>query len=316
MKKKFKKAAQNLGLINQTQQTVTNTLYPITECYNTIKHMFSPPEVEKLVIEPEAWFKLMYFIHLIGDYEISGFGRIQETDEEGTYSLIDVDIIKQTVRGAYVESDEDAVLDFIRRVPVDQRKEWTLDWHSHVNMGTTPSGTDWTNYSDMLKARSGIQFPAMIVNKRDEYTAYQIISEAKHTEIDIYKRAIMGETVPEERLVEIYNECKQKVQTLCTKYAAATGTWYKPQSTTWSNNNQKGWTYYDETDDGYYPRHYWEDEEDDEVVEAKKQGFVFDDDDTDYACDYCGAALTTTEEISNRCCKTCWADFTNNRWSK
>lgn len=270
--------------------------YPVTECFQIIKNMYVEPKYTKLYITAEAWIKLMCFIHLIGDYEISGFGRIQNID--GIMTVTDFDILKQEVRGAYVEASEDAVMDFIRRTPKEQRGEWTFDWHSHVEMGTTPSGTDWNNYKEMLAARMNEQFPFMIVNKRQEVTSCCYISEGRHPAISVL---ILKDSVSEDRMFEIYEECKAKIETLCTKYVAKTTvyTGTGTTSTIWDkSSNYKssrvgfenyGYGYNYGWDNGY--DYDWEDDE--EVIEAKKQGYVFDDEPTMEVdvCPECGTKL-------------------------
>ena len=153
------------------QQTAPQK-YEVTECYYTIKNMFAQPAITELYITAQAWTKLMCFIHLVGDYEISGFGRIQTEDiQDGQRSVVtDFDIIKQEVKSAYVESDAQAVMDFLRKIPTEQRNEWTLDWHSHVNMGTFASGVDEGYQKDLVAQLGQDMFEIfLILNKKGEH---------------------------------------------------------------------------------------------------------------------------------------------------
>lgn len=279
--------------------TPVKSKYIVTECYNIVRNMFVQPEITEMAITARAWRKLMCFIHLVGEFEITGFGRIQRDIEVAgkvyPFVVTDFDIIEQEVKSAYVEADADAVLDFMRKLPADQRNEWTLDWHSHVNMGVTPSGTDWTNYSSMLTARMQKQFPAMIVNKSGNVSMHQIITAAKHPEIRVLIETSTDLT--EEEFSAIYYECKEKVENLCTK-----ATVYQTTTTVWNGGSN-----YQGTANGYYGdyKRWWEEEddyygdgdvytspksqgsllnpkkeevdEDPEVVAAKQAGFVFDD---------------------------------------
>ena len=257
--------------------------YPVTECLNILKNLWEKPEYTKLTFTSKAYLKLIAFINLIGDYEISGFARIE--DVNGEAYITDVDILKQRVKGAYVEASEDAVMDFLRRIPKEQYGQWTLDWHSHVNMSTSPSGTDWNNYAEMLTARMGKQFPFMIVNKREEITAYQYMSESRHKEIKMY---IDQTPMSEDDILSLYNECKEKVETLCTKEIEATvtvasnpfekkeskGVVYSPSK----NNYVSRWDQEYEYND-YYGRKWYEDDDDDII---------------DY-CTECGKPLDTKD---------------------
>lgn len=319
----IKKASGSLNILkkssftnNQTSSPVTQSLYPVTECLQYLKNLYTQPTYKKLTITAYAWAKLMAFIHLVGDYEISGFGRIQDD------KVTDFDIIKQEVRSTYVESDADAVLDFIMNVPQDQRTEWTLDWHSHVEMGTTPSSTDWKNYYEMLQARQFKQFPAMIVNKKGNVTANQIICENKHTDITVYV-----ETTPleESEIEKIYQICKDRVQHYCTK-AIVTSSWSGYGATT-------GFTGRDYDDDEYYygwqqkktsdstinsskededkPRINMWDLSEAEIRKMEANGIVFDYEtgdayEEDECCQECLKPLKTETELEYGVCFDCF----------
>ena len=288
---------------------------------NKVKEiLITEPDFTELYISSKAWYKLVAFINLVGDYEISGFGRIQKLKyEDGVTrdTVTDFDIIQQEVKAAYVESDEDAILEFLMKIPNEQRSEWTLDWHSHVNMGTTPSGTDWENYSDMLKARMGKQFPIMIVNKKGSVTSYQIINESRH---DPIKVTILQQALPDPEIEELYEECKVKVEELCTRPAVTT----TKKVVGFTNNNngwagRQGYDYYDYDYGygyGYDNKKWWEQADDEEVQLAKQNGYVFDDEptqdaqDQDYSmfCAECGKPLDkrNLEEINMGVCSECF----------
>jgi len=327
----IRKAASGLDLIRQAAQTTVQTaLYPVTECLQFLKNMYTKPTYETLTITNYAWTKLMAYIHLVGDYEISGFGRI-EGDK-----ITDFEIIRQEVKSTYVESDADAVLEFIMKLPPEQRTEWTLDWHSHVNMGTTPSSTDWDNYSEMLIARQNKQFPAMIVNKSGNVTAYQIICDNRHTPI-----SIKLDTTPmaEQDIDTLYEHCKSNVQHFCTKAvtyttSSRTNASTYPADYNWYNN------YYDNDEDWYDA---WEKKYDSKKKEEEKlntateeirprvrdidlsyaqqlkmeeDGYVFDEEtgeaySEDELCSECGKPLKTETEMDYGICFECFKKAMN-----
>lgn len=191
--------------------------YEVTECYDYLKELFypTPPKYTALTFTAEAWYKLMCFIHLVGDYEITGFGRVIDD------KIVDVEILKQTVRSSTVDVDVDEMLRFIMKQPQDQRGQWVLDWHSHVNMGTFVSGTDSTNYSLQYKARLNSQYPYLIVNKHQSCLCECYVNPSKQTKIDL---KIIKSTIFEERLKAIYEYCKKQVSELCSKVSYATTT--------------------------------------------------------------------------------------------
>lgn len=310
-------ATKSATITAPAQTVVTNAKYPVTECYYAVRNMFVQPSITELYITARAWIKLMCFIHLVGEYEISGFGRIQEnieTPDGPRLAVTDFDIIKQEVKSAYVESDAQAVMDFLRKLPNDQRNEWTLDWHSHVNMGTTPSGTDWTNYKDMLSARMQKQFPAMIVNKSGNVTAHQIITDAKHPEIKV---KVIMQDLTDEQFDSIYRECKEKVETLCRKAVV----------TTYSYANNYSWndSYYKGTGVGFQnsagsakksdekplsQRRWWEEDDEDEdedVRLAEAAGYIFTQD----VCPECGLVVEEGDSTFKKwgICSSCFAEY-------
>lgn len=209
----------------------TKECYPITDCLDIIKGMFITPKYSQLTITAEAWVKLMCLINLVGDYEISGFGRIVNG------KIVDFDILEQEVKPAYVESDAEAVTKFLMSLPEEQIAEWELDWHSHVNMGTHPSGTDTSNYAKMFEARMRKQFPFMIVNKKGEVTLQQYISSARMEDIDV---SLEDGDVPETKINEIYEKCRKLVQEKCRRSVVVTT--YQTTTSTWNpeQNKKKG----------------------------------------------------------------------------
>lgn len=332
----IRKAANGLDLLRKAAQTttraITQTIYPVTECLQFLKNMYTQPTYTDLTITNYAWTKLMAYIHLVGDYEISGFGRIQNN------KITDFEIIKQEVKSAYVESDADAVLEFIMSIPADQRTEWTLDWHSHVNMGTSPSTTDWTNYSEMLVARQNKQFPAMIVNKAGNVTAYQIICDNRHTQITVHL-----DTTPlaEQDIEKLYAECKQNVEQKCRK--ATTYTTYNTERTSntisypayrdpyWYADNDEDW--YDKWDQQYERNKKKSEsttEEENEIkprikdtdlsyaqqLKMEADGYVFDEETgeaygEDECCSECGKPLKTETEMDYGVCFNCFQKAMN-----
>lgn len=182
-------------------------MYNVTECFDIIKGLAQYPKYTKLIFDAKAYLKLMCYIHLIGDYEIGGFGRIQDS------KVIDIKILRQQVRPATVDSDEIAIAEFMRSVPPQELSEWELDWHSHVNMSTYPSNTDWGNYASMQELRMGQQYPILVINKTEAYTCKNYINAYRTPDIKV---DVETAHFSEDELLEIYSQCKKDIQELCT----------------------------------------------------------------------------------------------------
>lgn len=93
--------------------------------------------------------------------EIAGWGHYNA--ENGIYKL--APLIKQTVQAADVDTFPN---DILNDTKYDIR-DLIVQWHSHVDMGVTPSSTDKQNIEDCLEL-----FPmliSIIVNCKNEYSA-------------------------------------------------------------------------------------------------------------------------------------------------
>ena len=149
--------------------------------------MFLPPSFTKLEFTPYAWVKINCYINIIGDLEVTGLGKI----EDGL--ITDVKLLHQRVKPAFVECNPEAIADFMREVGMREISKWKLDWHSHVNMATSPSGTDWNNYEVMSELREGQQFPVMIVNKSQSVYCGCYMGKSSTKPIEIIKPEVMSE---------------------------------------------------------------------------------------------------------------------------
>lgn len=242
----------------------------VTECFNLIKHLLlnTKQYTEPLTFTPEAWVKINCYIHLIGNLEITGLGKIEDN------KITDVKLLTQEVRAAYVECDDDAISDFIQQHPTEAHL-WQLDWHSHVDMSTSPSGTDWKNYAEMQEIRMGNTFPFLVINKSQEMTAGEYIGGGKYHRLTINK----PESIPltQQQMKDIYEQCKADIQLHCTQYVA-TVTYGIPQHKYYGYNT----TNYYGVASGRYSQ--------------KK---------TTEQCLFCSADLTTQYERERKHCMEC-----------
>lgn len=185
-------------------------MFETTQCWDDIYELVFPtqPKWTSLTFDYKAWLKMQCYINLVGDYEITGFGRVVND------RIVDVKILKQEVKSATVDCDVDSMLEFMRSIPKDQIGQWILDWHSHVKMGVFASGTDTDNYKAQFEARCRNQFPLMIVNQLGEVYSRVYISPTKEAPL-----AIKLEKTPitKEELLALYEGCKKEVEELCSK---------------------------------------------------------------------------------------------------
>lgn len=266
--------------------------YQVTECLSVLLNRWKKPTYEKLTITAPAYVKLLAYINLVGDYEISGFGRVQKMDDE--YYITDFAILKQTIRSTYAEIDDMSIAQFIMSIPEDQQGEWVLDWHSHVRMSTSPSSTDMDNYEKMLEARLGTPFPVIIVNQDENVTAFEYLSRNKQEDIEVY---VSSETVAEETIRSIYAQCKEEVQEKCTRYIAQTTKKTKAQG------NSRYSEYY-----GYRNPWYAEDDDDEDVIDVTDDATITGPVGN---CEICGKALTSKDKFAAyyAVCNDCMEEY-------
>lgn len=281
------------------QMTKDKKLYQTTDCWRKILSLVFPekPKFSKLTFTYPAWLKLQCYINLIGDYEITGFGRIVDNH------IVDIKIIPQTVKSAEVDCDIDAMVDFIKQVPVSERGQWILDWHSHVNMGVFMSGTDSKNYEEQFEARLNQQFPVMIVNKRGEVWCNNYMETGlKPIEVTIDKDSI---PMTRETLLELYNECDNEVQNKCKKKEYST-------RTRWSYLYDKDSK--DKDDDDYDYNSWYSSYQDDRyntpTYKKKEDEKVSTVSDSDDHCLSCGTYLVNADEYDRLLCDDCWEKMT------
>jgi len=137
--------------------------------------MFKPMGDRGLSEVPTVWFHptamrmIQGWVDACGD-EISGLLSVVTVDPTTLYVKAAL-TCKQQCHGTYTILDDEEKGKIFATHPEPE----TLigHWHSHVNMGTSPSGQDDENYAEYMSAMGpGAQvFLALIANKKKELTA-------------------------------------------------------------------------------------------------------------------------------------------------
>lgn len=248
-----------------------------TDCLNQLVSWFYPekPKFEELVFTTKAWLKMITYAHLAGNLEISGYGRVVGNE------VLDVKLTEQEVESAKVSATAESQINFIRSIPKDQRGQWVLDWHSHVDMSAFSSSTDDNNYKTRWENNGEKQFPVLIVNKRQEYHAECYISPYNRKEIKV---KVKKDPFSKEEYIKMYEECVKDVEEL-VKEKTITYTRYS--------------SYWDK---------YWGSNSDKKIILPKKKGKKKEDDFTIKAetCVSCGCGLGSRAELIRGLCDDCW----------
>ena len=102
--------------------------------------------------------------------EIGWYGTVTKVPGlTGVYVIEDIIVYPQKVTGATCEQLDDKMFEFEMSLTTDQVNHKRFHGHSHVNMGTTPSGVDEQFYHDILTQVTDF-FIVTVTNKRNEYT--------------------------------------------------------------------------------------------------------------------------------------------------
>ena len=139
-----------------------------------------------IYITPNAYIKMRMLVDKC-DKEVGWYGIVNEMPGlEATYVIEDIVVYPQKVTGATVEQDEDRMFEFEMSLTTEQVNHKRFHGHSHVNMGTSPSGVDENFYQDIL-SQVNDYFIITITNKRNEYTTrfYDVANNILYTDVPI-----------------------------------------------------------------------------------------------------------------------------------
>lgn len=122
----------------------------------------------KLVFKPEAFAKMQLLIMKCSG-EVGWHGLVERN--ENTFTVTDILVYPQQVTGATITTDQPEYEKWNMEVPLEQFTKMRFHGHSHVNMGTTPSGVDAKSKETILSCiREGQFYIFMIWNKSLDYS--------------------------------------------------------------------------------------------------------------------------------------------------
>lgn len=130
------------------------------------KHL--PENTPKPVVYMSAatYLKLLQFV-LQCDKEIAWHGTVERNGYN--FFIKDVFLYPQRVTAVTVQTDDTKYTQWAEKLPDDVFNKMRFQGHSHVNMGTTPSGVDTTNWNDFLQNLLDDDFYIfMIINKSQD----------------------------------------------------------------------------------------------------------------------------------------------------
>ena len=140
-------------------------------------------EKAKLIIEEKAWRKITALVEEC-DEEIAWHGTV--TKDKDTYTITDIIVFPQAVTGCTVTSDETEYSLWLANQPDEIFNKLRFHGHSHVNMGTSPSGVDTSYQEDILHNLKDFYIFAIFNKKGDHWCAiYDLESNMAYDKEDI-----------------------------------------------------------------------------------------------------------------------------------
>ena len=138
-------------------------------------------------ITPNAYIKMRMLVDKT-DKEVGWYGIVNELPGlEATYVIEDIIVYPQKITATTVEQDDDRMFEFEMSLTTEQVNHKRFHGHSHVNMGTSPSGVDESFYQDLLSQVTDY-FIITITNKKNEYTTrfYDVANNILYTDVPIH----------------------------------------------------------------------------------------------------------------------------------
>ena len=194
-----------------TTYKVSTKITKITpwNCYASVLGKFESPKWDKITISAKAYLKLMFFINLVGDHEVTGYGKIINNE------VVDFSLPKQVLGTLKADVDEQAMTEFVMGKPVDELEYWAVDFHSHNTASTSASSTDKSNYAEQYSMRGNKQFIALIVNKKQEVWCKCVVGGDRFEDVKV--EYISPTILSDKEKLEIYEEAKREVEATCTE---------------------------------------------------------------------------------------------------
>lgn len=174
----------------------------------TTKFILEPPS-PKLYYTPEAWAD-MWFIINESPLEV---GWMCFTEKQGHDFLVtSVFVPEQKVSGAETDINETAMSKYAMDLLDAGARGSVLGWgHSHVNMGTSPSGQDNTQLKEFLKDPDVPYFIRSIYNKRGDSNTVIYEPHLNVWHADVHS-AVYMEGMSAERQAELKEILKTNVK--------------------------------------------------------------------------------------------------------
>lgn len=220
-----------------------------------------------ITITPDAYAKIITIL-MTNDKEVA-WHAVTERVSETEFTVKDILVYPQEVTSVTVDTDDEEYAKWLISIGEDNFNNLHGQFHSHVHMGCSPSGTDM-GHREKIVAQLGDEdyYIFMIWNKRLEWSAaiYDMASNALYEtdDIDVMVRFSDGTTAG-----DLVQDLKDKVKT------------YVRPPVTYNPGYYGGTSYTTGSEKKSEKKNWWE-----EKKEEKKEGYGVGNDPDDFRYPY------------------------------
>ena len=168
-------------------------------CFNTtIPEMLDKTQIKRptIYISTLAYTKMMLYVRDT-DTEIAWHGTVERNAEKNYFFIKDVFLYPQKLTSVTVQTDQDKYNNWLEQLDDDTYNTLRFQGHSHVSMGTAPSGTDLQYYNSMLQVLPKNDYYIFaILNKQGDHTflIYDLATNIIYNTEDIDIKIISQQT--------------------------------------------------------------------------------------------------------------------------
>lgn len=177
-----------------------------------LKQDVKPEDKVNLIIEANAWIKMWGLVS--SESGEIGWHMICERVNDKTIVIKDVLLYPQYVTGVTVTTDDVGYGDWLHKeLDMEEINNLRGHGHSHVNMGTSPSGVDRTWYNEILQSLAEDDYYVfMILNKKDDMflEIYDLKTNTIYDKKDVNVHILTNNTYLNTWLIEEKRKALQK----------------------------------------------------------------------------------------------------------
>ncbi|MBQ8043960.1 MAG: hypothetical protein IJ272_07430, partial [Clostridia bacterium] len=227
------------NLINEFTKYINNTKITNNNIYfsTTLPKTLDTTNIARptLYISALAYAKMMLYVRDTHT-EIAWHGTVERNTEKNYYYIKDVFLYPQKLAATTVQTDQTKYNNWLENLDDNTYNNLRFQGHSHVNMGTTPSGTDMQYYNDMLQVLPKNDFYIFaILNKSGDATfyIYDLAANLIYDTADINIKIITSQT--QDLLKDINNDKEKYCEKPSYTYAYPTYTYPNTASKTYKD---------------------------------------------------------------------------------